>query len=168
MTTSAEPGDGFTVKFLAWFADVSFIVTGGTGRCIDFTTGHEFTMNPLLEFLPDGAVTLPAGLGDIKEVDGRLGTARRQDAVGRAPGGVAIVAGSGGVDTPGGGLAVHTLLVHFDGVLELDVQISQEFLIFVAGSAGRRQIRGVNHGLRIGMGQDVVAAMALLTGGNIG
>ena len=56
-------------------------------------------------------------------------------------------------------LAVDTFLVDLDGMLELDVQLGQEILVLVAIAAGLRQVRGVNLRLRIGVGQDVVAAM---------
>lgn len=87
--------------------------------------------------------------------------------MGRSPGRMAVVTGSRRVHTPCSGLAMHAFLVDLDGMLELDVQIGKKILVLVAGAARRGQIRGVHHGFRIRMGQDVVAAMAFLAGGNI-
>jgi hypothetical protein len=142
-------------------------VAGRASGRINFTAGHQFSVKPFLELLLDCAVALAAGLGNIEEVDRRFGFAWRQDAVGRSPGRVAVVAGGRGIHSPCGGLAMHTFLIDFDGMLELDVQVGKEFLVLVAGAARRGQVRGVHHGFRIRMGQDVMAAVALLTGGNI-
>lgn len=147
--------------------DAVFTVTRGAGRGIHFTAGYEFTMDARLVLLLDSAVALPASRRDIEEVDGRLEVARRQDAVGRTTGGVTIVAGSGGIHTTGCGLAVHALLVNLYGMLELDVQAGQEFLVLMAGPAGSGQVGCMNQGFGIRVRQNMMTAVALLAGRNL-
>ncbi len=138
----------------------------GTSGGIHLTPSYELAMNPGLEFLLDRAVTLSASPGDVEKVDRGGRITGRQYPVGGSTGRVAIVAGGCSILAASSGLAVNTFLIHFDGMLELDVQLGKKVLILVTIAAGSGQIGGMNHGARIIWGQDPMNPVAILASRN--
>ena len=95
-----HPGRAHGRAWVAGGQDAVFAVAVGAGGGVHLAALHHLAVDASPVLPLDDAVAVPAGPRDVEEVDGRFGATRRQDAVGRAPGGVAVVAGGGRCPCP--------------------------------------------------------------------
>ena len=118
------------------------VTVGADGR-VGFATGHELAVDPLPEVVLDSLVTLATGRGYVEVIDRRLRVAGREDAVRRARGRVAVIAGRRDIHTTPGRLTVHAGLVDLDRMVDQDFVLRGEVEILVALSTGLRQLGGM-------------------------
>ncbi len=143
--------------------DPVLAVAVGAHRRVGLSASCQLAVNALQVVVLHALVAAAAGVRNVEVVDARFRRARREDLVGGASGGVAVVAGGGHVDPALGRLAVDRPRVDLNRVIDQDVIFGGEVQVFVAPAAGVGEIGGVGGGATHRGGKNVVRPVAVRT-----
>jgi len=136
-------------------------------RGIGLAPSGQLAMYPLPVVLFYAPMAFPAGFGNIKMVDGRFGIARTQYAMSGSPSGMTVITGGGKIDTAHCRFAMHAVFIKFNRFLKKDLVLLDNIQILVTAPTSCGQIHRIDLGVSFRRRQDIMAAMAISTSGNI-